>query len=1356
MKKNLTLFSSVAFLCLASASAQAAAQLIWDPLLNNGVTSSSGNWDTTGGNAVWYNGASDVVWSQTGTTSPSQGATFNGPDAAPGTYIVTLDAGQIAVTNLTINNSGYVFAGANAIYLGTSDILSVAAGKTVTFNCGLQGSGTAPVWSLGSGATMNVTGNISSSQQVRVTGAPDSAYNFSGVNNPAIMAILAPVNLTSGSLIPSSSFYIGYIIASPINGVAYTAGSLTISGSSTVFTVNGNILIIGRSGGAGKLVLNDGTATVGNLTANRNLAINYDGATSGSLISSGTVLMNGGTLNVGGSSMLGNRIAFFQTAATAGATALLNQTGGTINTWGGVIFGFNSAGSFSGASATWMQSGGAIYIGSSGISAGPNYTAANNDTESITLSGGTVGALASWSSALPITLGTTNGNITFQCSDAGSNPFNISLSGALIGAGGLNVAGGGTLTLSGANNYADTTVVSNGTLAVLTTSSPTNGAVTVDGGAGTPTLTVQSNPGQHWANNGALTFQNGTPTLSFQFGLLAPSATVAPVQVNGNVAFAATPLVNVGGAAIALGTYPLIKYTGAVSGSMPTSVNAWTGGTASAGYITNITATKTIALVVTASSYNPALYWGVGNGVWDINTTANWKQFGNPIKYTDGNAVIFDDSASGSSPITVTLNSVVNPLSVTANNTAKNYVIAGSGSITGAGSLSLLGGGTVTLAGTNTYSGGTTISAGQLNINNGGNATDGTAIGTGPLTINAGATLDNTSGADITLQTNITENWNGSFTYLGSSNSFNTGSGQVNMNGNTAISVSSNTFVVGGSITDNGNNFQLSKTGNGTLTLPVGNSFGGGMSLSSGRLNLGDPSAAGFGVFTISGGAIDNSSGADLTLSPSSYFWAGSFSFLGTTNLDLGSLTVTVPNGLGSITVNMVSNILTTHGTIVNNNTTVVKTGGGTWEMTGSGGGSQSLGLVVSGGQVNLHMSGQAITGGNNVGLTVQAGGVVLDESSFQIHSDSPIPLPVTLSGGVWDLNGFNENVDKLFISNGGTLRNGSGASSSTLNTISGYTAMLSGTNCHIDVPAADGVLNFKGVFGGSGSLVKTGPGVLNLESNNIYTGDTIIAGGTLALLGPSSVSNTANIVLATSESALDMSGNTDTNGNPTPLLELLNGQTLSGFGAVTGLVQTIVGATVAPGSASAVGVLSVIGPAGTNILNGTALMKLDKGNHTNDQLLVSGALVYGGTLALENLSGTLAPGDTFTLFSAAGGLSGSFASISPPRPGFPGFGLAWNTNNLAINGTVSILSAPIPPPPVISGVHLSGTTLTIQATNGPANEPFVLLESTNVAAALHTWAPVLTNAFDSNGHFSVPITVTTNTPEEFFRVQLQ
>ena len=1087
-----------------------AAALIWDPSQNGSGTAGSGNWDTTAANTVWYDGTNDVLWSQTSTTAALNGATFGG---AEGAWAVTLDAGQIAANNLTINSSGYTFSG-SPIYLANSSFLNVAASATVNFDCNITCAGNAPeYWPIGAGAVMNIAGNIAPGQ-IRLAGTSTSAFNLSGVNAPNILYCFGPVNLTGGSLIPTSSLFIGY--SQTINSQAYNTGVLTVGTAlnPATVTVNGQVLFVGRAGGNGTLTLVNGAVNVGIGTTARNLAICYE-ANPGE---SGTVNVNGGVLTVGSPSAAG-QITFFNTSASGpptGSTPVMNQTTGTVNAWGGIAFG-PAGGNLAGGSATLTVSGGVLNIGTvSGIGGISVGAGAPSPSVSITLSGGTVGALANWSSSVPMTLGTVNGNITFQCADVNTTPFNITLSGALTGTGGMNVTGGGTLTLSGANDYAGSTVVSNGTLAIVTGSTPMiSGPVTLDGSSASPAVAITvSNPGQYWTNNGAFTFINGVPAASFQFGALPPSTSVAPMQVNGNVAFTATPNVNIGGTAIAVGTYPLIKYTGAVSGTAPTT--ATLPGYISAGYVTNMTSAKTIALVVTSSTYNPALHWRVGDGVWDINTTSNWTQFGSPTAYTDGSAVIFDDSASGTSPITVTLNTVVNPLAVTANNAAKNYIIAGTGSIAGSGVVQLLGSGALTLNGTNTYTGGTTIGAGQLNINNGGDPINGTAVGLGPLTVNAGATIDNTSGSNVTLQAAIPETWNGNFTYLGSSNDFNTGSGLVTMSGNISLAVSNHAFTVGGQILDNAANLQLFKTGNGTLTLPAANLFAGGLTLLAGQLNIGNADALGSGVFAIRGGVIDNSSGADLTLNPpASYNWAGNFSFLGTTNLDLSYATVTIPNGLGNITVNMVSNTLTTGGAIVNNNTTVIKTGNGTWEM-GGGASGQSLGLIVSAGQVNLHKSGgQAIQGGNNFGLTVQSGGLVLDENDYQIHSDTAVPVPVVLAGGIWDLNGFNENVDQLSISSGGTLRNGAPTSTSSLTTISGYTAMLSGPNCQFDVTAADATLNFNGALGGSGSLVKTGAGLLNLNSNNTYTGNTTVSAGALALSYPS-LASSSTVSIAT------------------------------------------------------------------------------------------------------------------------------------------------------------------------------------------------------------------------------------------------
>jgi autotransporter-associated beta strand protein len=61
----------------------------------------------------------------------------------------------------------------------------------------------------------------------------------------------------------------------------------------------------------------------------------------------------------------------------------------------------------------------------------------------------------------------------------------------------------------------------------------------------------------------------------------------------------------------------------------------------------------------------------------------------------------------------------------------------------------------------------------------------------------------------------------------------------------------------------------------------------------------------------------------------------------------------------------------------------------------------------------------------------------------------------------------------------------------------------LTGTNCVFDVPDSAAALNLNGIIGGSGSLVKTGLGIVSLLSSNSYTGNVTVSGGTLTVANP-------------------------------------------------------------------------------------------------------------------------------------------------------------------------------------------------------------------------------------------------------------
>jgi autotransporter-associated beta strand protein len=1107
-------FLAVAALMLGATDARAAT-LTWDAGsagLNTGPTAvpASGTWDTSTLN--WNNGAADVAWTQTSTTVPTNNAIFGGPD---GNYTIN-NAVQIAATNIYINASGYTFTGSGIYLAASGGLLAVAAGKSATISCPMVSGNNGQGYWVGAGAALSFTGNFSG-QQPHFGGPTNGTIYLSGVNIPSVTYFDTTVDITNGSVTTTGCF-VGY--GASVNGTNYNAGNLTISGGATLSQNGGNI-IVARGGGTGLLTLLDGTmnAGVSGSTA-RNLAICNDGSGS----EHGTVNICGGTVNVGaiGSTTLNGLIALSPGGSAAGEYSIFNETNGVVNAWGGIEFGAAS-GTYTGGSSFLTNSGGSLYVGPGGIIHGAVFA----PTNAISFSGGTVGALGNWASSLPINLSTLNGNITFQCGDAYNDLYNITLSGPLTGPGGLNVAGTGQLTLSGTNNYAGGTVVSNGTLLVLTTPVPSvSGPVTVDAAQGAPTLALQSSPGQSWSI-GALTLQNGSTTLSNSFGTLTPSSAVAPIQAAGNVAFQTAPNMIVMGSAIPTGTYPLITCTGTFSGTLPASVTLPANMT---GFVTNIVARKTIALVVTSSPFSAFLDWAVGNGFWD-KSTANWKQNGVPVDYADGDPVLFDDTASGASPIIVTNNILVSPLSISADNSAKSYVITGNGSIGGPGTVTVSGGGVFTLTETNTYNGGTTVTAGQLNINNGGDSSGlDSAIGTGPLTIDGGAALDNTSGSNLTLVPAIPETWNGNFSYVGSSNSLDVGLGTVAMSSHVAITVASHNFEVDGSINDNSGNYKLTKLGGGSLTLNAGNSFGGGFELFSGQLNLGNGGALGSGVCTIDGGSLDNYSGADLTLSPASYTCVGSFSYLGSTNnLDLGTGDFLI---LQSITLNVVTNTLITEGNVIPGNSIVTKTGFGAWDVAGLATVAQNMNLSVNQGTVLLDKAAGAAIRGVVLGLLVQSNAlaIVTGGSGSQIaHGNGNIPVAVS-SGGVLDLNGNSETVDS-FTSTNGILRNGAiGGTSGLTVGYAGSVANLNGTNCVFDVPDAGAVLNINAIVAGSGSLVMTGAGQLDLNYTNTYTGNTTITAGTLALVAPS-LSSTSTVTMVSNSAVLNLNFvNNDTN----------------------------------------------------------------------------------------------------------------------------------------------------------------------------------------------------------------------------------
>jgi outer membrane autotransporter protein len=169
----------------------------------------------------------------------------------------------------------------------------------------------------------------------------------------------------------------------------------------------------------------------------------------------------------------------------------------------------------------------------------------------------------------------------------------------------------------------------------------------------------------------------------------------------------------------------------------------------------------------------------------------------------------------------------------------------------------------------------------------------------------------------------------------------------------------------------------------------------------------------------------------------------------------------------------------------------------------------------------------------------------------------------------------------------------------------------LEGASLTVDQP---GDTTFSGAITGTGAFVKTGSGSLNLTGANTFSGPTTINGGRLAVNG--SLLNS--------------------------LVTVETGGVLGGNGTVGGIV--LQGGVVSPGNS--IGQLNTSG----NIVFGPGSTYLVETNAAgqSDRIVTSGTASLGnGTVQVLAEQGNYELRTTYTILTAAGGVSGQFGTVS-------------------------------------------------------------------------------------------------------------
>lgn len=402
--------------------------------------------------------------------------------------------------------------------------------------------------------------------------------------------------------------------------------------------------------------------------------------------------------------------------------------------------------------------------------------------------------------------------------------------------------------------------------------------------------------------------------------------------------------------------------------------------------------------------------------------------------------------------------------------------------------------GTWVLAGANTYSGTTAVSAGALHLNN------ASAIGTGPMTLSANSTLDNSSGGPITLSTANVTTIGGNFSF-GGTNDLSLASGTTLLGANRTITLNgtSKTLTMG----------TLSLTSTTASTTITVNDNGTGNKLAFTGIVLADANQARSQVITGSGavevtGSITDGSGTG----------ADGISYTGTASLTLkGSNTytgaTTMNNAAGTLTLagsSATSAVTLTAGRLNVNHAAAI--GSGTLTLaTGTIDNTSGAAIVVSTANSVVLSGNVTFAGSNNLSFangtaTTSASRVITLNGTGKTIAFGPLTLTANVSITATEGGSGNKlTLGGLVLSENNVAR----------------TQTITGT-APIDI---NGAIT-DGTGTGADALTYTGANTLTFNAPNTYSGTTTV-NGTSSILRVSSASNISTGALVVTQGAVEL-----------------------------------------------------------------------------------------------------------------------------------------------------------------------------------------------------------------------------------------